>query len=466
MSREHAKGWVVLVVIMSTFAPWLPQRAAGYTETYCVSDPSVPGDWFDPGNWSNGSPTTSHWAYVHNGGTIEITGGDPRANKLSIGDGRVVQSDGYLRVGNHALWVGGTPGVLGSYELSGGTLRCDGTHGAFIGYWGVGQMTQTGGVFSLHNFLNIGFWCDGTYQVSGNSKIGGCGLHLSSGGGHGCFEQTGGDVTLDYVRLNGPRGGPPGTYDISAGSLAAIRLTVGREYSADFTQSAGSVSAREWLHIGGLPNGVGTYTISGGSLTVPDLYLPYEGRGTLTIADQSAAVTISNLFQLGPKGTFCAVPGTEIHMTGASLGNHSQDPYALAGLGNVDLVFEGGSGGLDTLEVAGEDLGPVAAGLSGNFALGALTLGGDDVGRVQLIDGFNNQPGSEYGEALYVRQLRLGPGSFLDLEGLHLYYLDAAIDDDATIVGGLPTQIPEPAALALLALGSATVLRRERRAAP
>jgi len=38
--------------------------------------------------------------------------------------------------------------------------------------------------------------------------------------------------------------------------------------------------------------------------------------------------------------------------------------------------------------------------------------------------------------------LYLGPGSYLDLAGKHLYYLTGRIDPTATIVGGAPILVP------------------------
>ena len=33
------------------------------------------GDWFDAGNWTAGVPTTGDFAWIQNGGTIEISSG-------------------------------------------------------------------------------------------------------------------------------------------------------------------------------------------------------------------------------------------------------------------------------------------------------------------------------------------------------------------------------------------------------
>ena len=88
-----------------------------------------------------------------------------------------------------------------------------------------------------------------------------------------------------------------------------------------------------------------------------------------------------------------------------------------------------------------------------------------DIGNVKLVDEFDNQPGWGGAEALYVRRLEIGPGSYLDLNGLNLYYLDGSIGPAALVVlnGGRLVQIPEPAMLGLLGLGGAAGLCRRRR---
>jgi hypothetical protein len=84
--------------------------------------------------------------------------------------------------------------------------------------------------------------------------------------------------------------------------------------------------------------------------------------------------------------------------------------------------------------VGGRDYGAVESGFIGNFALGAMIIGGDDIGRVELVDDHDNQPDWEGDEILYVHTLEIGPGSYLDLNGVTVYYAQAVIDDDATVV--------------------------------
>jgi len=110
--------------------------------------------------------------------------------------------------------------------------------------------------------------------------------------------------------------------------------------------------------------------------------------------------------------------------------NYNTDPADLSGLGNLELIFEGVATVLAPFEIRGRDLGAVLEGFDVNFALGTLTLGGADIRQVQLVDTFDNQPGWSGSEALYVSNLIMNAGATVDLNDLHLYYLN----------GGAPKQ--------------------------
>ncbi|NOX97058.1 MAG: PEP-CTERM sorting domain-containing protein [Nitrospirae bacterium] len=372
-----------------------------------------------------------------------------------MGNGTYNLNAGILSAKNE--YLGGSSGT-GTFTQTGGTNTVANdlylSHGSLSG--GSGIYTQSGGTNTVGNKLYLGsFTSDssGSYNLSGGS--------LSSGYetiglvGTATFTQSGGINAVSGSLYVGSSSAGGGTYNLSFGSLSTNYEAIGL-YSRTgvFTQSGGTHTVTSKLYIGySSPSSSGTYSISSGSLNVRSFYIGYHSRGTLHITDPAANITVSNLLSFGTDSTFTAVPGATIHMTGSALENISPDPDNLAGLSNLELVFEGGSTDIDPFEVAGQDLGAVMAGFDSNFALGTLTLGGTDIGQVQLIDSFDNQTGWEGSEALYVYNLNLGTGSYLDLNGLNLYYLNGSIDPAATILGGQLTPIPEPSTLILLGAG-------------
>lgn len=89
-----------------------------------------------------------------------------------------------------------------------------------------------------------------------------------------------------------------------------------------------------------------------------------------------------------------------------------------------------------------------------NWTAGIPT--GQDGGRI------DNQPEWEGAEALYVKEIIIGPGSHLDLNGLNIYYLSSDISPGTLISGGSMIAIPEPTTVGLLTLGAIWIARRRR----
>jgi hypothetical protein len=214
--------------------------------------------------------------------------------------------------------------------------------------------------------------------------------------------QTGGALEARRVTITGV----DSAYDLARGRLDAGSLTVGRA---------------NWIS----------------SDDAPGSALSLGGRG--------ATVRLTDTFALHRGATFDARLGSHVAMVGADFVNTSVDPLALDGLGNLRMTFSiGPEDDLDweTYEVAGKDLGFDPAGWKDNFEMHTLALGGEDVGELRLVDAFDNQPRWEGDEALYVQRLRIGPGSTLDLNGLHLYYIHLDLGPDSEIINGVAEALP------------------------
>ena len=84
--------------------------------------------------------------------------------------------------------------------------------------------------------------------------------------GSGSFTQSGGTNTV-YVPLLGTNPGASGTYSLSGGSLTVSdNEFVGNSGSGAFTQSGGTHTVTNNLHGHSLWRQCGTYNLSGGSL--------------------------------------------------------------------------------------------------------------------------------------------------------------------------------------------------------
>ena len=86
-----------------------------------VHDPSTPGDWYDPSNWTPAPPGVMDAAAFDDGGTAVIAGGSIRVSILMTGTGgaipgSVIQSGGTTAVMYtvHLGFAAGVPGPIPS----------------------------------------------------------------------------------------------------------------------------------------------------------------------------------------------------------------------------------------------------------------------------------------------------------------------------------------------------------------
>lgn len=406
------------------------------------------------------------------------------------GTGTFTQTGGIHSVTSQ-LFVGQQPGSRGTYELHDtGDLSVNAEH---IGWKSIGEFTQTGGTHTVTGRLYLGSFADGdgTYTLSGDGQLsantedvgnsgtgeftqtggtntvfanlyigtnpGATGTYTLSGAGEvsanfeyighegtGTFIQTGGTHSVTNWIYVGRFPGSSGTYVLSdTGELSANEEQIGRGSTGEFTQTGGTNTVTTSLYLGTQVGGDGTYTMSGGHLSAGSLFVGVDGAGTLNITGAGALIEVSTLLSFGVDSTFTATTGSTIHMTGSNFENESNNEASLIGLSNLTLIFEGGASDVDLFEAAGT----VEGGFVNNFAAGSLTLGGVDIGRVQLVDDFDNGNRSGGSECLFVHSLTIGAGSSLDVNGLRLFVegdveavLDGWIVDgrlfDGTLVGG------------------------------
>ena len=384
--------------------------------------------------------------------------------------GRYAMSGGVLAAGRIEIAAGYTPWLMEP-------VLWDGTRGAAYGKpepaiiapWMPATFRQTGGEVNVEHDLSVRGGSvelhDGTLSVA-DLCLGGWYYYDSShvrqyggevdvrGGlyiGADCYVARDTTLAEDEHNARMPWWGYE-TYSLCGGQLQAAKVRIAGLGRSMLVQSGGELSVPGAIEIAGR---CASYSFYRGTTTATrvDVGGPNTSSGTaapggrLYLGGREAELTVRDALAFGPQGQFGAAPGSTVHMNGADLENTSRDPVALLGLDSVRLIFTIGpedDQAWETYEVAGKDLGFVRHGWWQNFQLHTLQVGGEDVGELKLVDEFDNQPDYDP-EALYVRYLRVGPDSSLDLNKLNLYYLDAWIDDDAVILNGTAERFDEPA---------------------
>ncbi len=403
-------------------------------------------------------------------GTLLLDGGDVEgAGSMTITAGQgELRGSGSISlpvVNNHHIQVAY---MSFQEDVSGpGTIALDGELDQVCFYSSAtldGAVTNNGR-FLVANFgasvvrLRGGMGGTGSVEVSGTLEID-SGVSASSLATSGfamgtIVQQVGSSVDVQTVSV-----GSMGRYELHDTAVLGVESTV--TVNGDFDQLGGthaagtlSVAKSEMDYMRTEP---ARYRLAGGWLSAAVLEIGGEASsvpgppgppmgpstaGELAIEDPAAVVTVSERLVLNETARLSPAPGAQIHMTGSALENYSSDAPALAGLGELELIFEGGPATVDPFEVAGQDRRELPCGLRDNFVLGTLSLGSasEGVGQVQLVDLFDNQPDTDGAEALYVDHLSVAAGSSLDLGGLSLYYVTAHFDP-GTGAAGTPIYWP------------------------
>jgi Dockerin type I domain len=240
-----------------------------------------------------GANSTSNNTYTLSGtGILTVTGDE------SIGDGGTGtfnQTGGTHNLGiNCNLYVGNSGGSVGAYSLSGtASLNCFGAE--FIGSNGTGMFTQSGGTNTDDQVLSLGGTVNssGTYNLSGGTLS--CDGEFLGEAGAASFNQSGGSNTSSGpIRLAENFSASPTTYTITGGALDVEGdLSIGEMGPATFTQSAGTntITAGHNLYLGNKAGSQGIYNLSDTGVLMfsnpsgGNEYIGYDGTGKFQQTD-------------------------------------------------------------------------------------------------------------------------------------------------------------------------------------
>lgn len=300
-------------------------------------------------------------------GTVNQTGGSVTATGFLTlsrsGTSFYDMSAGALQASPVAIGNAST----GTFSLHGGTVT--GTTEISLGYstGGNGTMNHSDGSASAPIlYMGRATGATGTYRLSGTGALTTTTISNVGSIGSGTFEQTGGTHTTPTLYL-GRDAGATGSYRLDAGTLAVSnQFSVGQGGSGTFTQTGGTISGNPRIDLGGIANGSGQVTQSGGTNSLgvvvigantgtngtwnqsagnntlsDNLIIAGTGVGTYTMS--GGTVTVSSTkdvylgFNAGSNGTFNANGGS---VSGRNL-IVSQSGTGALKVGGGSLMFQG-----------------------------------------------------------------------------------------------------------------------------
>jgi hypothetical protein len=331
-------------------------------------------------NQSGGTNTVSSFFQVGSwggAGTYTLSGSGVliATSTVSVGFwvgsvGSFVQSGGTAVMGALAMGdFGGAAGTsIGNYNLSGGNLTVATT--AFIGANSIGRFTQTGGVHLAAN-LTVGNTATaaGTYTLSGTGLLTVSNSAYIGNFGTGNFAQTGGTFNVNGSGSNGLylgfATGSIGTYSLGGGILNVPNNEfIGYGGIGVFSQTAGTHligGTNNTLFVGYNAGASGTYTLAGtGSLAPGYMQIGWLGNGNFIQSGGSNNILFDALIgsQLGSSGTYTLSGGTFTVGGQLIVGEHATGTFnQTGGSANVNFLnlgrwLDGGSNVVGTYNLS------------------------------------------------------------------------------------------------------------------
>jgi fibronectin-binding autotransporter adhesin len=395
------------------------------------------GNWNTAADWSGGHlPGTADNSYVGNGDTATINGNITNPTVVSVyvggttdqggsvgGNGTLNMSAGSITTPNWFA-VGDQAATTGTFNLSGGSVTVSSTDVFEVGQYGTGNfnLSGTGSISVANGSFLVGRWGDGSAAAQGTvtqtgpatsvlaneMDIGAVGRQGASLQTQATYTQNSGTVTTNNGFHVGPITNSNGLYTIRGGILSiGGQMDVGQGGTGVFVQQGGAVAVNginnTWLYVGTNAGSNGSYTMSGGSLSVAArMIVGSDGFGTVTQSGAATSVTVGQDISVGDHlgsstaaapdaynisaGTIAAGNGFLLGWNG--YGTVNQTGGAVTANGN-GIQFGGNSGtGQGIYNLSGGTLSAAqifqgAAGVAAhqfNFTGGTLQVGAYDFG--------------------------------------------------------------------------------------
>jgi autotransporter-associated beta strand protein/T5SS/PEP-CTERM-associated repeat protein len=393
------------------------------------------------------------------GGSLTKTAGDDTSVGRDNGTGTLTQSGGIIAL-NHNFYVGqggggngtlnlsgsavlntgrdfviGREGGTGALNMSGGTITKTGDEKFLVGHNnGTGTVVQSGGTITANNELYIG-----------NENAGASGTYTLSGTGA---------LTISNEVVVGRESGT-GILNVDGGTITTTgngNMYIGRRNgTGTLNQTDGVINVNREFGVGTRDDnkiGIGTYNLSGGSLSVSNnIFIGKELGSSGTVNMTGGTMTTSDKLQIGHNQSTGAVTqsgGTvnvqnEVYV-GNETTNTSVGTYTLSGTGILNVgneIIVGRDNGTGTFNLDGGTVN--AAKISGgtgsatvNFNGGVLKAKRDEANVIENLDTANVESGGikidSNGFNVATSQAMSGTGGLeksgagsLTLNGAHTY---------------------------------------------
>jgi len=313
-------------------------NSASFTVTYDYAGPNITlGTMYVSIAGAGGTATP----------TLSLSSGNLASSFEEIGASGVGAINQTAGVNSPAqLSLGNGSGDVGTYLLSGsGDLAAN---VEYVGNQGTGTFNQTGGTVSDYSIgVGNGLTSSGTYNFS-DGAINTTTQETIGDVGTGVFNQSGGTNTFstanNYYLEIAEQTQSTSTYVMSGGALnAGIGEVVGYHGTGLFNQTGGTntvvgTSAGGYLYLGVYAGSTGTYTLSGGSLTVPTYELIGEqGDGIFNQTGGTNTVNGTGMLiaaTTGSTGSYVLIGGTLDVTGGVYVGG---SPSGAGGQGTLDI---------------------------------------------------------------------------------------------------------------------------------